>query len=85
MILIRAVVLHAKYANSTNKTKANNMTPKEIRELRASLCLTQERFANLLGSTTVTINRWELGKTTPSRLYLRELESLSTGAVIKKL
>ena len=52
------------------------MTGDEIRELRMSLHVTQEKFAALLGTTVVTINRWENEKAKPSRLYLRELKEL---------
>lgn len=52
------------------------MTPEEIFELRISLAVSQEKFACLLGTTVVTINRWERGKVKPSRLYVRELKDL---------
>ena len=53
-----------------------NMTPEEVIEIRKMFCVSQEKFAQLLGSTTVTINRWENGKSSPSRLYIRELKQL---------
>jgi DNA-binding transcriptional regulator YiaG len=52
------------------------MTPEEIQEIRAKLCVSQEKFASLLGTTVVTVNRWENGKTKPSRLYIKELKQL---------
>ncbi len=52
------------------------MTPEEIQEIRRSLCVSQEKFASLLGTTVVTVNRWENGKTKPSRLYIKELKQL---------
>ncbi len=52
------------------------MTPEEIKEIRDKLGITQERFANLLGTTVVTVNRWENGQNVPSRLYIRELKEL---------
>lgn len=52
------------------------MTPEEIKEIRNSLCVSQERFANLLGATVASVNRWENGKATPSRLYLKEIKQL---------
>lgn len=52
------------------------MTPDEIREIRQGLCVSQEKFAQLLGTTVVTVNRWENGKTVPSRLYVKELKEL---------
>ena len=47
-----------------------------VRELRANLGLTQERFAARLGVTLPTINRWENGRATPSPLAIQGLRSL---------
>ena len=52
------------------------MTPEEIVALRRSLGVSQERFAAIIGTTVVTVNRWENGKVIPSRLYIRELKDL---------
>lgn len=52
------------------------MNPEEIIEIRKNLCVSQEKFASLLGTTVVTVNRWERGKTIPSRLYVKELKAL---------
>lgn len=52
------------------------MTPEEIQSFRLSLGVSQERFAHLLGTTVVTVNRWENGKTKPSRLYVKEIKEL---------
>ncbi len=59
------------------------MTPQEIREIRQALGISQERFASILGTTVVTVNRWENGKTTPSRLYIRELKEVRNGTYIR--
>ncbi len=45
----------------------------EIRTLRKQLELTQEEFAHEIGVTFATVNRWENGKSEPSRLALRIL------------
>jgi len=50
-----------------------------IREVRARLGLTQEKFAARLGVTLPTINRWENGRTKPSPLAIRNLRELVTG------
>lgn len=47
-----------------------------IREARARLGLTQEKFAARLGVTLPTINRWENGRTKPSPLALLKLREL---------
>lgn len=52
------------------------MTPEEIQEIRRMLCVSQEKFAHLLGTTVVSVNRWENGKAKPSRLYIKELKEL---------
>lgn len=52
------------------------MTPKEIEEIRNMLCVSQEKFAQLLGTTVTSVNRWENGKVTPSRLYIKEIKTL---------
>lgn len=52
------------------------MTPEEIQAIRHKLCVTQEKFAQLLGTTVVTVNRWENGKAKPSRLYIKEIKEL---------
>ncbi len=55
------------------------MSPREIKEIRAKLKITQEKFAQLLGTTTTTVNRWEQGKVIPSRLYTQEILKLQEG------
>ena len=55
------------------------MTPDEIKELRKKMDMSQEKFAHILGTTVGTINRWELGKFKPSKIYLRELKQLERG------
>ena len=45
----------------------------KIRTLRKQLGLTQEEFAHEIGVTFATVNRWENGKSKPSRLALRRL------------
>ena len=52
------------------------MNAEEIISLRATLGITQEKFAALLGTCFSTVNRWEKGKTIPSRLYIKELKEL---------
>lgn len=47
-----------------------------IRELRQTLKLTQEKFAAQLGVSFPTINRWENGHATPSRLALKQIDTL---------
>ena len=48
----------------------------EVRTLRKQLGLTQEEFAHEIGVTFATVNRWENGKSEPSRLALKMLTAL---------
>lgn len=52
------------------------MTPEEIIAIRQSLGITQNKFAQLLEASPITVNRWENGHTVPSRLYIKELKEL---------
>jgi DNA-binding transcriptional regulator YiaG len=47
-----------------------------VRELRGTLQLSQEKFADELGMTFATINRWENGHAMPSPLALKQIDSL---------
>lgn len=48
---------------------------KEIKQLRLNGFFTQEEFAKKLGVTTVTVARWESGKTTPSLKVMRKIDA----------
>lgn len=50
------------------------MTPKEIRELREEVELTQRQFARLLGVTHQTVINWEKGRTEPQPVHLEIME-----------
>ncbi|GBD26065.1 hypothetical protein HRbin30_01392 [bacterium HR30] len=47
-----------------------------IAALRRRLNMTQEEFAHAIGVTVSTVNRWENGHITPSRLARRAMENL---------
>ncbi|BAY66966.1 XRE family transcriptional regulator (plasmid) [Calothrix brevissima NIES-22] len=47
-----------------------------IRDSRLAFGLTQEQFANTLGVTYSTINRWENGHTKPSPLAMEKIERM---------
>jgi DNA-binding transcriptional regulator YiaG len=48
--------------------------PKTIKEVRRQLGLSQEELAQALGVSFATVNRWENGRTTPSKLAQRQFE-----------
>jgi len=47
-----------------------------VRTTRTELGLTQEQLASKLGVTFASVNRWENGRVTPSRLALKQIEAL---------
>ena len=63
--------------------------PKRIRRLRAKLGLTQTGFAELMGVSFASVNRWENGQTRPTALAWQQIiraetlgmEALGTGGV----
>ena len=59
---------------------ADKAPDKTIKDLRAALELTQERFAAKLGVTVSTVNRWETGKGKPSPLALKQIQALQKRA-----
>jgi len=50
--------------------------PESIRELRTRLGLTQEEFAHAIAVTVSTVNRWENGHASPSKLAWRAIQGL---------
>jgi len=50
----------------------------DVRELRKRTGLTQEEFAITVGVTVSTVNRWENGHSSPSKLTAITLQTLST-------
>ncbi len=47
-----------------------------VKEVRRRLGLSQEELAHALGVSFATVNRWENGKTVPSKLARRQFEQL---------
>jgi SNF2 family DNA or RNA helicase len=52
------------------------MNPDQIRQFRKELELTQQQFAERLGVSFVTLNRWENGQSKPSVMGLSKLKEL---------
>lgn len=50
--------------------------PKLLKEYREKVFLTQEEFAQKLGVSYVTLNRWENGKFEPTMKMKRKLNKL---------
>jgi len=53
------------------------MTPEEIKTLRERFG-TGDEFARELEVSPSTVWRWEIGKTTPRKIYLRKMLKLAT-------
>lgn len=48
--------------------------PGTVKEVRRQLALSQEELAHALGVSFATVNRWENGRTVPSKLAQRQFE-----------
>lgn len=48
--------------------------PETVKAVRRQLALSQEELAHALGVSFATVNRWENGKTVPSKLAQRQFE-----------
>lgn len=48
--------------------------PETVRDVRRQLELSQEELAQALGVSFATVNRWENGRTAPSKLAQRQFE-----------
>lgn len=48
--------------------------PETVKEVRRQLALSQEELAHALGVSFATVNRWENGRTIPSKLAQRQFE-----------
>lgn len=52
------------------------MNPKEIKQIRINLGLSQQDFAGMLGVSFATVNRWENGKARPQKDRLARLRAI---------
>ena len=52
--------------------------PKEIKRIRQRSFLTQQEFANVIGVSFSTVNRWESGRSKP---HLKAMKSINTFCV----
>jgi len=50
----------------------------QVKAVRTSLNLSQEQLAHALGVSFATVNRWENGKTNPSKLALKQFNFFCT-------
>lgn len=50
----------------------------QVKAVRATLKISQEELAHALGVSFATVNRWENGKTTPSKMALTLFKAFCT-------
>lgn len=52
------------------------MLPKEIKQTRKKLKLSQEKFAFKVGTTAQSVSRWERGKFVPLPVFVERIKLL---------
>lgn len=52
------------------------MTPEQIKQLRVDLQRTQKGLAKVLGTTPITVGRWERAESVPMPIYKIHLDKL---------
>jgi DNA-binding transcriptional regulator YiaG len=52
------------------------LSPEVIKKIRLDLGRTQKVLADILGTTAVTVSRWELGHTKPMPVFQQKLVKL---------
>jgi DNA-binding transcriptional regulator YiaG len=60
------------------------MSPKQIRQIRDALELTQQQLADFIGAGQVAVARWETGIHKPRGANLKALTELAKKAAAKK-
>lgn len=50
--------------------------PLDIKKVRKKLNLTQDQFAEKIGVSRATVNRWENNRWNPSKLAFKEMQRL---------
>jgi transcriptional regulator with XRE-family HTH domain len=60
------------------------MTSQQIKDLRDALHLTQQKLADTIAATQVTVARWESGTSRPTGAYLKALDDLARTATKKQ-
>lgn len=52
------------------------MNKEEILKARKALSMSQQDFAEAIGTTQLSVSRWENGKCLPNQVYLRQIKKL---------
>lgn len=53
--------------------------PETVKKIRRQLALSQEELAHALGVSFATVNRWENGRTAPSKLAMKQFTAFCAG------
>ena len=51
----------------------SKITPKDVKEIRQRMKLSQTKFAKLIGTTQNTIYRWEFGIAVPIKIFQEKI------------
>jgi len=65
--------------------RRNENFPETLKDVRQQLELSQEELAHALGVSFATVNRWENGKTKPSKLAINQFRSFCDQNIEKGL
>jgi len=56
------------------------MSPQQVKRLRATLKLTQQQLADIIGAQRHTVARWEIGQNEPRGANLKALMEMAAKA-----
>lgn len=71
-------MLTPKWQRQKRMNRQPENVPDQVKDIRRQLGLSQEDLAHALGVSFATVNRWENGKTAPSKLARRQIERFCT-------
>jgi DNA-binding transcriptional regulator YiaG len=60
------------------------MKPEQLKTIRLALGFSQQKFADMIGATQVTMSRWDMGASPPTGAYLRALIELEKKTISKR-
>lgn len=84
--LSEAIAFEKGKASAETFARKNSLPQVNVAQIRTSLCMTQKKFASLLGVSSRTVEAWECGKSTPTPtakklMYLISLDN----SIIEKI
>lgn len=70
--------MHQKKNQGGSMTIEPEPFSEHVKNVRSQLNMSQEDLAHAIGVSFATVNRWENGKTLPSKLALKQFNSFCT-------